>query len=163
MLNKIYIKDNLIYRILKVEDNRYLVINCVKRSFPKWIDKDLLMGFEVLSEDEFLKEVNVILPDIKDLTPEQLKEMHWRYGTISRALIDIGSKFDRGFHLYVASVDYKISEQTLRKRLCDYLVFQNITVLAPVSKKVRELSKDEKNFIWALNKYFFAPISIICK
>lgn len=163
MLNKIYKKNNEIFRVLKINDYSLLVIDCVKRSYPNWVPKDFLIGFENITEEEFLKEVDVVLPDLNDLTPEQLKEMHLRYGTISGALIDVGNKYDRQLHLYVSSVDYKISGQTLRKRFCDYLVFQNITVLAPASKKNKELTVDEKNFRWALNKYFYTSKKLSLK
>ena len=155
MLNKIYKKDNNIFRVLKIEDNKLLIIDCVKRSFPIWVDNNFLDGFEVISEDELLKELNVELPNVKDLSENQVKEMHLRFGSISLPLIKIGNIYDRRFTMYFNSLEYEVSEQTLRRRLCDYLVFQNIAILAPVSRKSKELTQDEKNFRWALNKYFY--------
>ena len=48
-----------------------------------------------------------------------------------------------------------VSKQTIRHYLCLYLVYQDISVLAPKQKKEKELSKDEKNMRWALNKFFY--------
>ena len=47
------------------------------------------------------------------------------------------------------------SKQTIRKYLCLYLVYQNIAALAPAPKVEKELSQDEKNMRWALNKFFY--------
>ena len=52
MLNKKYKKDNSIYRVLKVDDNKLLIIDCVKRSFPNWVDNNFLDNFEVIREEE---------------------------------------------------------------------------------------------------------------
>ena len=48
------------------------------------------------------------------------------------------------------------SKQTIRKYLCLYLVYQNIAALAPAPKVEKELSQDEKNMRWALNKFFYS-------
>ena len=47
--------------------------------------------------------------------------------------------------------------QTVRHYLCQYLVYQSISALVPKERTVSErgLTKDEKNFRWALNKYYF--------
>ena len=50
----------------------------------------------------------------------------------------------------------QVSKQTLRKYLCLYLAYQNISVLAPSQKEnKRDLTQDEKNIRWALNKFFY--------
>lgn len=50
-----------------------------------------------------------------------------------------------------------ISIQTARNYLCQYLAFQNISVLVPKKRCIPDkgLTKDEKNFRWALNKFYF--------
>ena len=37
-----------------------------------------------------------------------------------------------------------------------YLVYQNVSCLAPKEKSQKSLSQDEKNFRWALNKYYYS-------
>lgn len=54
-----------------------------------------------------------------------------------------------------ASEQFRLSKQTIRTYLCQFLSFQNISVLAPKEKKERELNSDEKTMRWALNKYFY--------
>lgn len=55
-----------------------------------------------------------------------------------------------------AADDRGISRQTVCTYLWQYLVYQNISILAPKPKvKEKALSLDEKNIKWALNKYFY--------
>lgn len=52
--------------------------------------------------------------------------------------------------------EYGVSKQTLRSFLCRYLVFQNIQSLLPKQRDDgRELTQDEKNMRWSLNKFFY--------
>ena len=151
----IYKKDNLILRCLDVNGSECLVIDCVKKTMPSWVDQNLLNDYEEISEESLLKELNVTLPSINQLSQPQLKIMHLRFGSISSCLAKVINNSERKLLIHKASLDYEVSVQTIRHRLCDYLVFQNITVLAPTPKKVKTLSEDEKNFRWALNKYFY--------
>ena len=57
--------------------------------------------------------------------------------------------------IYQAAYEYKASTQTIRKRLCDYLAIKDIRILMPKEHAKRDLTEDEKNFRWALNKYFY--------
>ena len=97
MLNKIYRKDNSIFRVLKVDDNKLLIIDCIKRSFPIWVDYNFLDNFEVISEEELLKELKVELPNINELSEAQIKEMHLRFGSISLPLMKIDNIYERRF------------------------------------------------------------------
>ena len=66
MSNEVYKKNDLIYRCLEVNEDKCLVIDCVKRTLPCWVNNDFLIGFEVINEEELLKELGVFLPSIGD-------------------------------------------------------------------------------------------------
>ena len=54
--------------------------------------------------------------------------------------------------------EHGISKQTLRRYLCRYMVYQDISALAPTRREEKqELNQDQKNMRWALNKYFYSP------
>lgn len=50
-----------------------------------------------------------------------------------------------------------VSTQIVRTYLCQYLVFQDISALVSKArgKVERELTEEEKNFRWVLNKFYF--------
>ena len=155
LVNKLFGFEGKIYRILVEKDKKFLVIDCIKRIMPYWVDSGCLNIWKELSEDDLKQATKFELPNISDLNNDELKEMHIRFGTISYALVKIEDDDERKLSIHKAACDYKVSEQTIRHRLCDYLAFNNIAVLAPKVKKNRELSDDEKNFRWALNKFFY--------
>lgn len=156
MSNVILKKEKEIYRVLQCRGDKSLIIDCKKRSLPQWISNEYLYGFKYIEEEDLLNELNTKLPEISELSQSQLKEMHLRYGSISSCLLKINDEVERRLFIKRSAVEYGVSEQTIRHRLCDYLVFKNITPLAPSLKRKKELSDDEKNFRWALNKYFYS-------
>ena len=57
------------------------------------------------------------------------------------------------------SKEYSVSKQTVRKYLCLYLAYQSISALSSYKESPdKPLSDDEKNFRWALNKYFYSQL-----
>ena len=154
MINDIYLKEKKIFRVLFADKNEMLVIDCVRRSMPKWVENDFLKDFELINQDRLLKELNTVFLDEKDMSKSQIKEMRHRYNSISGPLVKIANE-DKNEAIYQAAFDYKASTQTIRKRLCDYLAFSDIRILMPKAYAKRELTEDQKNFRWALNKYFY--------
>lgn len=156
MSNKIISNGKTIYRILVDDESRCLVVDCLKRTVPCWVKKSELDTFnKVVSEEDLLEAAKRSIKEIGELSQEQLKEVHLRFATISYPLSKIGDEVERRLAIHQAAEQYKVSEQTIRHRLCDYLVFQSIMVLAPGRKVERGLTEDERSFRWALNKYFY--------
>lgn len=121
------------------------VIDCEKKTMPYWIEQ--------------LELVSAIKTDIsfpvRILTPEEKKIVRQRFNIISNILPVITDSKLRNFEIEKSSIDFNITKQTVRKYLCLYLVYQDINCFAPDIKKERELTKDEKNIRWALNKFFY--------
>jgi len=44
--------ENQIIRVLKSQGNKALVIDCIKRTMPKWVDGDSLSNYDDCGEDE---------------------------------------------------------------------------------------------------------------
>ena len=57
--------DKTIFRVLSIKE-KILVIDCIKRTMPYWVDK--LTG-KTISEQDLQTETGVILPDIEELSP----------------------------------------------------------------------------------------------
>ena len=94
--------------------------------------------------------------NLADLTAEQRKLMHERFSLIAAVIPFIGNSIKRSAMIAQMAELNCISKQTIRKHLCLYLTYQRIEVLAPpAQQKQRELTPDEKNFRWALNKFYY--------
>ena len=147
--NKLIENNGIIFRILDINDSKAFVINCNKSSMPKWVDIDFLSSFSVYSEC-------FSLPDINDMELSRRKCAYERFTMISNILPFVTDKERRSSVISQISTDKGVSRQTICNYLWLYLVHQNISALAPKDKDIKkELSTDEKNIRWALNKYYY--------
>lgn len=135
-------------RILKKENGKLLIIDCVKETMPKWIRQEEMEGYEEIKEE--------VLDDVDSLDNEERKIALQHYTLICPILPFIGDVEVRAQMIERIARENEISKQTIRKYLCKYLSNQSIVSLAP-NKRVmdKELTKDEKNMRWALNKFYY--------
>ena len=143
--------ENQIIRVLKSHGNKALVIDCIKRTMPKWVEDDFLSNFDDCGEDEMYERTDY--PFGRELTPKEERIAQERFTMISGVLPFIGNEQKRS-----QMIDFLAehqSKQTIRKYLCLYLVYQDIDALAPPPRTEKELSQDEKHMRWALNRFFY--------
>lgn len=144
-----------IYRVLEMQDNQILVIDCIKRTMPCWIEK--IRGLKICTENDLMSETNITPLDIEELPQADRKYAYSRYTMIAGVIPFIGNEMERSMMIRRAAEQFGVSKQTIRNYLCLYLSYQEVSVLAP--KKCvyeRPLTADEKNMRWALNKFFYS-------
>ena len=133
-------------RVLVVRDDACYCIDCSGECMPVWIPTEKLRGYT----PDSARAINT------DMTLKQKQTAHERYTMIAPMLAFLTDDRERSRIMNRISEERKISKQTLRRYLCRYLVYQDITALAPVMRKTKqELTPDQKNMRWALNKYFY--------
>ena len=143
--------ENQIIRVLKSHGDKALVIDCIKRTMPRWVDGNSLSNFDDCGEDEMFERTDY--PFGRELTPKEERIAQERFTMIAGVLPYIGNEQKRSQMIDFLSEHQ--SKQTIRKYLCLYLVYQDIDALAPPPRTEKELSQDEKNMRWALNKFFY--------
>ena len=173
-----------IIRVLEIQDDSILMIDCIKHSMPVWVNYESLK-YELLqtklfhsetlesemsgscsqcsdrelsacTNDELFKATGFISVDIDTLDADQRKVMYERYTMITPILPFIADEKMRSKLISSISEEHHVSKQTIRNYLCQYLSHLDVTVLAPKKRKNdRELTQDEKNIRWALNKFFY--------
>ena len=155
-LGNLYDNGVTIYRELAARDDTVLVIDCVKRTMPVWLPKDRLTDWQQI-EEQALHEKTGILPLTEDaLSKSALACAHKRYSMIAPAVAVVTDKKQRNDMIIWVSNEYRISKQTVRKYLCLFLVYQTVSILAPIdSTNEALLTKEQKWMRWALNKYFY--------
>ena len=52
--------ENQIFRVLKTKEDQFLVIDCVKRTMPKWIEQSVLSNFIECSTDYLYEQTRMI-------------------------------------------------------------------------------------------------------
>lgn len=152
--NELFRNNETILRVLEIKGDRLLIIDCMKLTMPKWGTTADIVEYCPCGGQELLKG----LPgDAEDLNPEERKSAYQRYTMISGVLPYVSNDAMRSRAIDAAAEEYGVSKKTIRTYLCRYLVYQNITALAPETKKdERVLSQDEKHMRWALNKFFYS-------
>lgn len=147
-------KDAEMLRVLKIKEGKALVVDCVKSRMPWWISQSDLNDAVEISEDDLLEETGMCLPE--DISAVANRVMHKRFHMIAGILPFVDDKKKRSYLIEEAVRTHEVSVNTVKNYLISYLTYQNIMVLAPKERmKEKELTQDEKNMRWALNKYYY--------
>ena len=147
-------KDAEMLRVLKIKEGKALVVDCVKSRMPWWISQSDLNDAVEISEDDLLEETGTCLPE--DVSAAANRVMHKRFHMIAGILPFVDDKKKRNYLIEEAVRTHEVSVNTVKNYLISYLTYQNIMVLAPKERmKEKELTQDEKNMRWALNKYYY--------
>lgn len=147
--NEIIKYQENMYRVLSIKDNRILCVNCHKQNMPAWMN--MPDDYEIVSADDLGKYVAM-----DELTSVQRNTAYQRFAMIAGIVAVIDDKQLYTSQIKAVSEAHNVSKQTIRSHLIKYLIHQNVAVLAPKEASMEhELSVDEKNFRWALNRYFY--------
>ena len=124
------------FRILSLEKEKVLAINCEKKTMPQFFP---LSFFE---NGNILEGLPSAFPSFDELTPINRTIAQKRYTMIAAAVAVVHDQQRRSLMINLSSKQFKISKQTLRSYLCAYLIHQDLAVLAPKRKKEKEMTKD---------------------
>ena len=141
--------ENGIYRILSLDTDSVMAIDCEKKSMPK------VFPHKYFDNSETLDSLPTDFPDMEALSPADRKIAQERYTMIAGAVSVVDDPQKRNFMIKKSAEQFGMSKQSIRSFLCSYLVYQDMAVLAPKQPKEKELTKDQKNMRWALNKFFY--------
>ena len=152
MKNSLMKNGDIIIRILEEKEDKVFVIDCIKKTMPKWYDISFLSDYKRCPDNELKREIL----DMEQLDSNSKRIMHERFTMIAGILPFVSDEKSRNEMISKVSERKNVSKQTIRKYLCLYLVYQDISILAPPQKEnKRDLTQDEKNMRWALNKFFY--------
>lgn len=156
--NELLSYENKIIRVLEINesDNKVLLVDCIKQTMPFWADISSVSDYKHITDNQLYEATNFSPVDIGLLNTASKNTMYRRFTIISGILAVISDRKQRNIMITQMSEFYKISKQTIRHYLILYLIYQNKTALLPKQNiKLKELSQDEKNMRWALNKFFY--------
>ena len=154
--NDLILYNEQIHRLLEFKNSQVLLINCVKKTMPFFVEQSLIQHCPSCAEEElkFLLKI----PDFDTLSQHKKKIAQEKFTLIAPVLPLIANEHMRSQMIDYIYKEKNISKQTIRKYLCLYLVSQNISSLTYNEKATKPLSQNEKNFRWALNKFFYTPL-----
>lgn len=154
--NELFKLNDEIIRILREKDNQMLVMDCIKITMPVWKAQEEYNNYSIIDEQELYDYYEVCFEDMDEVDAERKKVMYHRYTLIAGVIPFIGDIKQRNSSIDMAASEYEVSKQSIRKYLCRYLAFNDIRILLPKKRNLqKELSQDEKNMRWSLNKFFY--------
>ncbi len=149
--------DKTIIRVLDIQPDRILMIDCIKRTMPVWVNPSAFDSYSVCSIEALNEATGYAVPSMDTLDADQKKTMYERYTLIAPILPFISNDKMRSRLIASMAEEHGVSKQTVRSHLCLYLAYMDIIALAPRKQQYDdvELTPDEKNIRWALNKFFY--------
>ena len=155
-LKSLFDNGQTIYRVLAENGERLLVIDCIKRTMPFWIKREDITSYTQIDESILYDKSGLKTIKEDELSNRALATAHQRYSIIAAAVAVVADKKQRNDMINWISRENRISKQTVRKYLCLYLVYQTVSIFAPIeSIEESKLSKEQKWMRWALNKFFY--------
>lgn len=124
---------------------------------PEWKEEVWDEGCKECTEEELLEETGMVLTDEQKMSPKERQIVHERFTVIAGILPFLDDVRLRTEMINRIAVEKQICARTVRNYLCQYLVYQSLSALVRKERTVpeRELTEDEKNIRWALNKFYF--------
>lgn len=154
--NNLLRNNGTIIRILDMTEDSVFVIDCIKRTMPKWINMDSLSCYVDCSEEELLKITDMVLLDVEILDTDSRRFVYEHYSLIAGILPFVSDKRMKNHLIAQTAVERNVSQRTIGNYLCLYLAYQSISAFVPKQKnQTKLLSQDAKNMRWALNRYFY--------
>lgn len=126
--NELLHKNNNIVRVLETESEKVLIVNCINKSVPRWVD-----GTDLCEYTEYnissLSDITGISPlSVDELDNESRRIAYERFTTIAGVLPFIAEDKSRCDAIAHMAKYFSISKQTVKQYLWLYLVYQNVIV-----------------------------------
>ncbi len=112
--------ENII-RVLEVQGDRVLVIDCIKRTMPLWVELVALESYSECTNDDLSEVTGIVVVGVDDLDADQRKTMYERYTMIAPILPFVLPfiKIDDFYNL----VAIRLRERTRRNGMLCTVVF----------------------------------------
>ncbi|MCR5790366.1 MAG: transposase family protein [Lachnospiraceae bacterium] len=154
--NDIYTLNDHNYRVLQIKDVSCLVIDCNGKSMPVWKPIQAFCASSTITDEDLYILLGFTRTEDDLIAPERKKIMHERYTMIAPVLSFVGDENTRSHVISIIAAENSISKQSIRSFLKRYLIFQNIQILLPKEREYdHQLTQDQKNMRWSLNKFFY--------
>jgi len=119
--NQLIKNNGDIYRILALEDDSVLLIDCIKKQMPKWYAISDVGGYEICAEEELSEVTGIDLVEEEELSPKTRRIVHERFTLVAGILPFLSDDRFRTEAVKRVAKEKGVSIQTIRNYLCQYL------------------------------------------
>ena len=110
--------DAAIVRVLDIQPDKILIIDCIKRTMPVWVEPSVLDSYSVCSIEALNEAAGFTALSVDTLDAEQKRTMYDRYTLIAPVLPFIADDKMRSHLIASMAVEHNVSKQTVRNHLC---------------------------------------------
>lgn len=124
-------KDSIqTFRVLAIEKEKVLVIDCIKKTMPVWVEIEKLDNFVEEKEAQGYTQGSCQseaddFDILEGFSPDVRKVIYQRYNIISVILPFVDNESMRSKLIAKMAEEHGISKQSVRKYLCEYLSSQD--------------------------------------
>ena len=148
--------EDKVIRVLRIQEDKVLVIDLVKCTMPVWMNPADLCTYVSYAEELFYSDMNFEVVDEVHIHSKDKEILYQRYALVTAILPFVTDEKMRSVAISKVTEQYEVSKQSVRSYLCRYLAFNHIQSLLPQKKSDdRELTQDERNIRWSLNRFFY--------
>ena len=104
--------DNII-RVLEVQGDRVLIIDCIKRTMPGWVEIASLESYSECTRGKLSEVTGLALASVDDLDADQRRVMYERYTMIAPILPFVPDDRMRSRLIDSAATEHGVSKQTI--------------------------------------------------
>ena len=79
--------DKSIIRVLEIQGDMVLIIDCIKKAMPVWVEVTELKSYSKCTDDELSEVTGIHSVDVDTLDSSQRKVMHERYTMIASIVL----------------------------------------------------------------------------
>ena len=123
--NELMKYDDRIIRILEIRNDSALIVDCIHKAMPKWIQKSELASYEKCTEQELTAATGKAICDYDSLDKKSRRFVHEHFTLIAGVLPFIGDDRLRCSMIANIATEKGVSKQTIRNYLWLYLVYQD--------------------------------------
>ena len=77
--NDLYHKDDSILRVIHIQENQIMVIDCIKFTMPVWMKSTEMCGYAVYAEEKYYSDAKFVVVDDACICTKDKSIMHERY------------------------------------------------------------------------------------
>lgn len=151
--NDLIAVDATIYRVICIQDDLILAFDCLRKAYPAWMVKDQLTSGTTITENDLRSRLAKEWPETISLEDTQM--CNRKYTVIAPILPVLGDTILRNKAVSAAAKQNKVTAKCIKKYLFQYLTYNDKRAFIPKAQPKPELSQDQKNMRWALNKYYY--------
>lgn len=93
--NSLMRKADSIIRILEISSDKMLIIDCLKKSMPKWVGLSFVESYTEITNAELLQSSDIVIQDMDSFNAESKRFIHEHYTMIAGILPFVSEERER--------------------------------------------------------------------